>query len=146
MKRRTLIIAAAATTLLAACGREAEAKAKVVVYKSATCGCCSGWVEHMQSAGYDVEAHNVTDLPSIKKKYHVPSAVETCHTAVIGDYVVEGHVPSEVIDRLLAARPKIDAIAIPGMPAGSPGMPGRKSGTWTVYAVTDGKLSVFEKL
>lgn len=146
MKRRTLIIAAAASTLLTACGREAEAKAKVVVYKSATCGCCSGWVEHMRDAGYEVEAHNVTDLDAIKRKYRVPGAVETCHTAVAGDYVVEGHVPSKVVDRLLAERPALDAIALPAMPAGSPGMPGRKDHTWTIYGIRHGKISVFEKL
>ncbi|MBS1269592.1 MAG: hypothetical protein MAG794_00543 [Gammaproteobacteria bacterium] len=146
MKRRTLLIAITASTLLTACGRPAEAKAKVIVYKSASCGCCSGWVEHMKNAGYDVETHNVSNLPDIKKKYHIPSTVESCHTAVIGDYVIEGHVPSEVVGRLLAQRPKLDAIALPRMPAGSPGMPGSKNGTWTIYAITDGKLSVFEKL
>lgn len=146
MKRRTLIAGSAAAALLAACGRKAQAKATIQLYKTATCSCCAGWGKYMKSRGYEVETYVVRDIDAVKRKYRIPTAVESCHTSLVGDYVVEGHVPLGPIERLLEERPAIDGIAIPGMPQGSPGMPGRKSGAWTVYAFKNGKISVFEKI
>jgi len=148
MKRKILFIAvvAMASTLLSACETTTQPKDEVVVYKSANCGCCSGWVKHMRDAGYRVETHNVSNLSAVKRRHNIPVEVETCHTALVGDYVVEGHVPSKTVDRLLANGPALDTIALPGMPPGSPGMPGRKNDVWTIYGVRNGQISVFEKL
>jgi hypothetical protein len=94
----------------------------ILVYKTASCGCCNGWVEHLQEAGFNVEARNVSDLMSVKRDAGVPVAMSSCHTAIIDGYTVEGHVPADQIKRMLAERPDIVGIGAPGMPAGSPGM------------------------
>lgn len=96
----------------------------LVVYKTPTCGCCKSWVKEMESAGFKVEVHDLDDLSSIKHAAGVPDALQACHTARIGTYVVEGHVPAADIRRLLAERPDVAGIATPGMPMGSPGMEG----------------------
>ncbi|WP_254432344.1 DUF411 domain-containing protein [Magnetospirillum sp. SS-4] len=98
----------------------------VTVWKSPTCGCCTGWAEYLQHNGYSVRQIDVDDLDAVKKAHGVPAAMESCHTARIGGYVVEGHVPVEAIDKLLKERPKVRGIASPGMPMGSPGMSGPK--------------------
>ena len=99
----------------------------MTVYKSPTCGCCKNWVTHMQEAGFNVIAKDVNDLSAIKSEQGVPANLQSCHTAVVDGYVIEGHVPADSIMNLLATRPKIDGLAVPGMPIGSPGMemPGR---------------------
>lgn len=94
----------------------------VVVYKTATCNCCSKWVDHLEQAGFKVTVHNETDLDRTKRQLGVPDSLASCHTAVVKGYVVEGHVPADDIKRLLAERPKAKGIAVPGMPIGSPGM------------------------
>ena len=96
----------------------------LVVYKSASCGCCRNWVEHMQKAGFTVVVHDVDDVQPMKDASGVPAALRSCHTAVAGTYVIEGHVPASDIRRLLHERPAIAGLAVPGMPAGSPGMEG----------------------
>jgi hypothetical protein len=101
----------------------AEVKAPLVqVYKSATCGCCSKWADHLRAAGFAVEATNVPDVNLYKLEYGVPPRLASCHTAVVEGYVVEGHVPADDVIRLLRQRPEILGIAVPGMPLGSPGM------------------------
>jgi hypothetical protein len=98
-------------------------KPSLAVFKSATCGCCAKWNEHMTAAGYAVNSSDRTDMNAIKDEHRVPSALRSCHTALVAGYVVEGHVPADVVARLLAERPAgIIGIAVPGMPAGSPGM------------------------
>lgn len=96
----------------------------IQVYKAPTCGCCGGWVEHLREEGFDVETIDVnnTDLVAVKQTRGVDTDLMSCHTAIVGDYVVEGHVPASDIARLLAERPDIAGLAVPGMPAGSPGM------------------------
>lgn len=94
----------------------------LVVYKSPTCGCCAKWVEHMQQAGFTVVVHDTDDLAPVKASAGVPSSLEACHTARIGGYVIEGHVPATDVRRLLRERPAVAGIAVPGMPSGSPGM------------------------
>ena len=94
----------------------------LVVYKNAACGCCGTWIEHMEAAGFTVEVHDVEDLNSIKQQHSVGASLASCHTALIDGYVVEGHVPAEDVTRLLAERPAVLGISVPGMPIGSPGM------------------------
>ena len=95
---------------------------KVKVYKPTFCGCCASWVEHMRTAGFEVEVEETDELERVKSELGVPSELESCHTAEVEVYVIEGHVPADVIARLLTERPEVRGIAVPGMPAGSPGM------------------------
>ncbi|NIV17670.1 MAG: hypothetical protein GWN47_04495 [Woeseiaceae bacterium] len=134
--------------LIIGCSAEAEPKALVTVYKSATCGCCSGWKDHMANSGYQVEEINLDqqELALVKRQHGVPHSLMSCHTALIGEYFVEGHIPSKVIDRLLAERPAIDGIAMAGMPSGSPGMPGPKNEVWRIFSLKDGKVSQYQEL
>ncbi|MEG3617023.1 DUF411 domain-containing protein [Magnetovibrio sp. PR-2] len=96
--------------------------AEMVVYKSPTCGCCGAWVDHVRANGFEVEVKEVFDLDPIKASAGVPGEMESCHTAMIDGYVVEGHVPAEDIKRLISEKPDVKGIAVPGMPIGSPGM------------------------
>ena len=98
---------------------------EVVVYKNPSCGCCSKWADYMRAAGFSVEVYAVNNMGDIKEKYGTPWKMESCHTALIDGYVIEGHVPLREINRLLTERPKAMGLAVPGMPAGSPGMEGR---------------------
>ena len=117
----------------------------IKVYKDANCGCCKEWVKHLEQNGFTVETMDMPDLSSVKTKYGVASELRACHTAVIGDYVVEGHVPADLIVKMLDEKPAIAGLAVPGMPAGSPGMEGAtkerydvltfdRAGRTTVYA------------
>lgn len=94
----------------------------MLVHKSATCGCCSAWVNHMRAAGFRVDVRDVDDLNTVKARVGVPAGKGSCHTAEVGGYFVEGHVPALDIKRLLAEKPEAKGLVIPGMPAGSPGM------------------------
>jgi len=94
----------------------------VVVHKSPSCGCCVAWVEHMQRAGFVVEVRNVDNLDPVKTRVGVPAGKGSCHTAEVGGYFVEGHVPADDVKRLLAERPDAKGLTVPGMPMGSPGM------------------------
>ena len=94
----------------------------IEVVKTPSCGCCSGWVEHLKAAGFTTRVTNMDDLTELKAKHGIPARVQSCHTATVGGYVVEGHVPAADIQRLLRERPAVAGIAVPGMPIGSPGM------------------------
>jgi len=94
----------------------------VAVYKTPTCGCCGGWIDHLRAAGFEVEATDLESLARVKASNGVPRSLASCHTAVVAGYVTEGHVPAEDIRRLLAERPAVSGLAVPGMPLGSPGM------------------------
>lgn len=120
---------------------------KVTVYKSSTCGCCSKWVEHMKAAGFAVTAMDVPDIDVPKKTYGVPEAAQSCHTAVVGGYVVEGHVPADLVQKMLTEKPAIAGIATPGMPVGSPGMevPGFKDPYNVIAFDKAGKTSVYAR-
>lgn len=125
------------------------AKPTVSVFKSPTCGCCSMWVEHLKSQGFEVQAQNVSDaqLNAVAAQGGVTDDLRSCHTAKVGGYTVEGHVPAADIHRMLKEKPAIAGIAVPGMPMGSPGMEqgGRKDPFDTVAFTKDGKKTVFEK-
>lgn len=120
----------------------------VSVHKSPTCGCCGLWVEHMREAGFKVEVHETDDLQPIKQRLGVPHSHASCHTAQVGPYFVEGHVPAEAVRRLLRQRPDARGIAVPGMPMGSPGME-VPSGQVQPYSVDlirkDGRISEFAR-
>jgi hypothetical protein len=112
----------------------------VTLYKNPECSCCEGYAAYLRDNGFDVEVKPTTDLAEISRKAGVPGQMEGCHTAFIDGYVVDGHVPVAVIEKLLTERPAIAGITLPGMPMGSPGMVGEKTEPFTIYAVTkDGK-------
>ena len=121
---------------------------EATVYKDASCGCCKKWVEHMEKSGWTVTAHDVPDVGVYKKKYGVPDNLGSCHTAIVtSGYVVEGHVPADLIDKLVAARPSdVIGLAVPGMVQGSPGMEtGRKDPYDVIALTTGGKTQVYAR-
>ncbi len=121
---------------------------KAVIFKSQSCGCCDNYVSYMKrQKGFDVSTTNLEDISSVKEKYGVPVSVQSCHTMIVGDYFVEGHVPVEAVKKLLNEKPDIKGIALPGMPDASPGMPGSKRMPFEIYAVSgDGSTSLFMKI
>ena len=136
--------AAAAVALPALLG--ARAATAMVVYKDPNCGCCIAWVALMRSAGFEISVRDTPDIQSIKRRYQVPAALASCHTALVGGYVVEGHVPADLISRLLKEKPKVLGLAVPGMPVGSPGMEGRTKEPYDVVTFdAAGKSTVFAR-
>jgi hypothetical protein len=122
-RRRFLTILGTAGAALAMGPALAEAGLpKVVVSKDPSCGCCSGWVDHLKAAGFPVEVRETPEINRVKVRLGVPQDLASCHTAEVGGYVVEGHVPADAIKRLLAEKPQAKGLAVPGMPVGSPGM------------------------
>lgn len=131
----------AASLAMGASSVHAEGAKEITVYKSPWCGCCEVWTEALQAADYSVTVRDVEDLSPVKRQAGVPSDLEACHTAMIDGYVVEGHVPLEALDKLLADRPDVKGIAVPGMPSGSLGMDYDPTARYTVYSYsgTDGE-------
>jgi hypothetical protein len=129
------------TSSSAGAGEQPEA----TIYKRPFCSCCDGHAGHLRANGYKVTVIETENMSLIKKKYGVPQEFEGCHTIVIGGYVVEGHVPASIIDKLLKERPAIRGISLPGMPEGSPGMTGVKNGPFVVYELSDKPAKVFAK-
>jgi hypothetical protein len=115
----------------------------VDVYKSPGCTCCHEWEAYLRARGFTVRSFPTEDMAAIKAQFGIAPSAASCHTAVIDGYAVEGHVPVEAIEDLLARRPAIDAIALPGMPPGSPGMPGEKASPFEILAIDDGTASAF---
>jgi hypothetical protein len=119
-------------------------RATITVYKDPSCGCCKNWVAYLIKRGYRVDVKDTPDMPAIKRSLGVPASVTACHTAVVNGYLIEGHVPAEDIARLLAQKPKVAGLAVPGMPMGSPGMEGPRKDHYQVLAFDkNGKTKVF---
>ena len=119
----------------------------MTVYKTPTCGCCAKWIDHMKAAGFKVQVQDMDDLTEIKQASGVPIPIRTCHTAVVSGYVIEGHVPADLVKKVLAEKPKMTGIAVPGMPVGSPGMESgnQKSPYDVVLFDKTGKTTVYAK-
>lgn len=116
----------------------------VEVYKSESCGCCTAWVEHLEKNGFTVKATNVDSPGDYRQKFGMPEAMGSCHSAKVGGYAIEGHVPAADIKRLLKEKPKAVGLAVPSMPMGSPGMEGPRSDPYDVFLVNaNGSRSVF---
>lgn len=123
MNRRNLIsLAVGAMAFSAIPALAANSLPPVEVFKNPSCGCCGAWVDHLKAAGFDVKVTMVDDTSVARRKYGLPDMFGSCHTAVVAGYVVEGHVPAADVKKLLALKPQAVGIAVPGMPAGSPGM------------------------
>lgn len=151
INRRTFLGLAAGTVGAALLSRNAAAAAaapSMVVYKSPTCGCCTKWVDHVKDAGYSVRAVDVDDINEIKQRFGVPADLASCHTTLVDGYVVEGHVPADVVADLLKKKPRVVGLAVPGMPRGSPGMEmGGIRDRYDVVSFTrDGKRAVFASI
>jgi hypothetical protein len=121
-----------------------EKKPVITVYKDPSCGCCKNWIAHLIKHGYRVDPKDSPDMAEIKRTLGVPTGLTACHTAMVNGYLIEGHVPAADIDRLLAQKPKIAGLAVPGMPAGSPGMEGASAQRYQVLTFDkSGKTTVF---
>lgn len=118
-------------------------KPPVTLYKSPECGCCEAYADTLRDHGFAVTVIAEEDLWSLKRRHGVPEGFDGCHTSIIEGYVVEGHVPVAVLETLLAERPDIRGISLPGMPQGSPGMSGTKQGPFTIYGFDDGETHVY---
>lgn len=143
-----LVATPEAPAATASAGAPAAARDTLVVYKSASCGCCRLWGEHMQGEGFAVVSRDVTDLQAVKDSLGVPPTAGSCHTATVDGYVVEGHVPAATVRRMLRDRPDARGLAVPGMPLGSPGMEqGPRRDPYDVLLVAaDGSTSVYESI
>lgn len=146
LSRRVLLLGAAAFGLSPAAGA-AETLPKMVVTRDPNCGCCGNWVKHVKASGFPVEVVEVPDVAPLKTKLGVPDALASCHTAEVGGYVLEGHVPAEAIKRLLAEKPKVTGLAVAGMPVGSPGMevPGQAPDSYDVVVFSAGRQNIFAR-
>lgn len=144
LRRLTLASFGIAVAVVAMVAAAPAGRPEVVVYKSPTCGCCSKWVDYLRKQGYNVVAHDTSGMTAVRAELGVPDAMSSCHTAMVGGYVIEGHVPTADIERLLKEHPKVVGLAVPGMVTGSPGMEG---GTPEHYKVmtfdAKGKTTVF---
>ena len=116
------------------------ASLEVLLTKSPSCSCCTGHEAYLERLGMRVQVTVSEDIQAVKDVYAIPAEMRSCHTSTVGRYFVEGHVPIEAIEQLLAARPDIDGISLPGMPPGSPGMGGALEGPLIVYAIDDGRV------
>jgi hypothetical protein len=148
--RRQFLVASAAGVLapVAFTRRLAamEANPVITVYKDPNCGCCAKWVKHLAANGFVTMVHDSSDMDAVKKNMRVPADLQSCHTALVDRYVIEGHVPASDIKKLLASKEKVQGLAAPGMPMGSPGMEGSSSDPYDVIAFsTDGTKRVFAK-
>lgn len=148
MHRRQFLIAAATLSLGTAAFAQRAPLSEVVVHKDPNCGCCGAWAGHMRDSGFAVKVIENRDMTSLKQRLGVPEKLASCHTAEVGGYILEGHVPARAVKRLLAEKPKVKGLAVPGMPAGSPGMEvGNRRDPYDVVAFgTDGSAWVFERI
>jgi len=123
-----------ATALIGLCFGPARAQTRspIRIYKDPSCGCCNQWADHLTANGFPVRIENSADLQSLKASFGMTPELMSCHTALIGNYVIEGHVPAHAIRRLLEERPDATGLAVPGMPTGSPGMEGGEMETYSV--------------
>ena len=151
MKKATLVAAvvaaAAAAGATAVVTNSGRAQGPLmVVYKDPNCRCCSGWITHVKKAGFKVEVHDTAAVQPVKDRWGVPGDMISCHTVKVDGYVIEGHVPADVIQRLLQERPAVVGIAAPGMPIGSPGMEGGTPEPYDILTFDkEGRTSLFAK-
>jgi hypothetical protein len=130
--RRAMLVVLASVGGVLFLGRSGAAEPTITVHKDPTCGCCTGWVHHLQNNGFTTKVVETSRLDPVKARLGVPNELSACHTAEIEGYAIEGHVPAGAIKRLLAEKPRATGLAVPGMPVGSPGMEGGEPETYDV--------------
>ena len=150
LKRGVWVVALLFLTSLAGVAwwsREPASATEVTVYKSPTCDCCNSWIQHLRASGFTVVARDLRDVGEVKARLGVRPELASCHTAVVDGYVIEGHVPADLIRRLLAERPPVRGLAVPDMPVGSPGMEqGDRKDPYTIFAFDDsGRTTVYDR-
>ncbi|MBL6080809.1 DUF411 domain-containing protein [Belnapia sp. T18] len=141
MRRRLFLAALAATGAASVASALAADERLLRVWRDPSCGCCTGWVDHMRAAGFRVEDNLVASPAPVRRMLGIPSDLLSCHAATVDGYALEGHVPAEAVRRLLAERPAgVRGLAVPAMPTGSPGMeiPSEPDDTYDVVAFDDG--------
>jgi hypothetical protein len=132
--RREFLVALAASAVARRSLPAERAPFVITVYKDAGCDCCVKWVKHLSANGFVVSPNDVQNMDEIKRTMNVPTTLQSCHTAVVDRYVIEGHVPADVIKKFLAEKPSALGLAVPGMPIGSPGMEGARAERYNVLA------------
>jgi len=144
MNRRAILmlIIGGAAGIVSPSARAADSK-KVTLYKDPQCGCCEGYADYLRGSGFEVSVVPTHDLPLLDEKYAIPTDLQPCHISLIGGYVVGGHVPMKVVNQLLAGKPAITGITLPGMPQGSPGMSGEKTVPFKIYEIAKGSRRVY---
>jgi len=150
MNRRDFVrsaLGAGAMALIAPRVARAVAPVPMTVYKSPTCGCCKEWIKHVKANGFSVKVIELDDVTPMQRTAGVPLAMGSCHTALVGKYVIEGHVPADLIHKILQEKTAIAGLSVPGMPLGAPGM--EQSGGARPYTVmswtSDGRTAVFAR-
>jgi hypothetical protein len=145
MNRRALLLLliGGAAGIVAPSARAAGDSKKVTLYKDPQCGCCEGYANYLRGNAFAVTIVPTHDLPLLDEKYGIPTDLQPCHISLIGGYVVGGHVPIEIVNRLLADKPRIAGITLPGMPLGSPGMSGEKTAPFKIYEISKGSRRVY---
>lgn len=155
LSRRTLLTVAAggagglavlgggAKMLASSGGVPAGSRGEVTLYKDPQCSCCEGYADYLTSNGFKVAAVPTHDLPLLDAKYGIPNDLQPCHLSLIAGYVVGGHIPIAVVNRLLREKPQIAGIVLPGMPPGTPGMPGEKPGPLKIYEIDKGPPKIY---
>ncbi len=121
----------------------ADESTEAVLYRNPNCGCCEGYADYLRANGFEVTVESRDDLSAFKRTQGVPEPLEGCHTTLVEGYVIEGHVPINMVNRLLGERPDIRGISLPGMPQGSPGMSGRKQAPFTTFEISEGDPKVY---
>ena len=146
-RRRSFVLAAGAVLALGIVpgARAQQALPLVTVYKEPACGCCGKWAKHMQASGFRVETREVADVTPIRRRYGVPDALSSCHTAIVAGYAIEGHVPAADVKRLLSERTKATGLAVPGMVVGSPGMEQGPPKAYATIVFDERGSKVFER-
>jgi hypothetical protein len=142
-RRRALVLAGAGVLGSLVRTARADTLPHAVVYRDPTCGCCHKWVEHLEAHGFATSVRDMASMRSVKARFGVPPGLASCHTAEIGGYVIEGHVPASAIKRLLQEKPEARGLAVPGMPIGSPGMEGPDPEVYDVFLFGDGEPRSF---
>ncbi len=144
--QRAGLLAMIVTLFFSATVSLAEGPQTMTVWKTPWCGCCGNWVRHMEEAGFEVDVREIEDLDVVKRQAGIPEKLQSCHTATVDGYIIEGHVPAPDVKRLLQERPKVGGLAVPGMPSGSPGM---ENGQFDAYEVLtfsrNGETAVFNR-
>ncbi len=154
MRSRSMVVGFASVVLIISAlvmtnigdGNDIQTGYVVDIYHSPTCGCCELYEEYLKEMGFRVESRETWNVESIKRALGIPVELWSCHTVVMGDYFVEGHVPVEAINRLLNEGKELKGIALPGMPLGSPGMSGIKNEEFVIYAVTPDSVTEFMRI
>ena len=146
MNRATTSLLLSGALLLGAASAQAAFPEEATLYKNPQCGCCDGYARHLEAMGIEVTVVDDVELGKVKEASGVPYGLGACHTVVLGEYVIEGHVPLAAIEALFEQRPDIDGIGLAGMPIGTPGMPGPQSEPYEVYQFDDHRDSPFMTL